>query len=482
MTVLFTLPPLLGIRDIRPISILRRDVQIGRKRMSWRAALTGLLIVLGVGAVAGSLTLGTWSDALRLGAYFAGGFCFSLLALWSVAWLMLKLVRRIYRGFSLRLPTALRQGLANLDRPGNQARTVLVALGIGVMFTLTVYLLQKQMIAQLSASAPPGMPNVFLLDIQESQREGLLKLLKAQPGVAGEPEVSPAVAVRVTRVNGTPVADVVAGAKGFERRFAMTRSVTWKREAPDWIEIRQGTWSTNADAVAINEDAARALKIGPGARLEFTASGRDFAAVVSCVYKAESVRVGSGVEFMFQRERLAGLPVNYFGGVRVAPAQVAQLQRASYQTYPTVSVINVADVLDIVQDVIDQIAVVVRFISAFAIVAGTIILASAVAGTRFRRVRETVILKTLGGTRARIARIFSTEFAVLGGVAGLIGSLLANGFTMLIFERFFEGTAQFRWIETLVAILLTAVLANVAGWLASLRVLSVRPLEALREE
>ena len=481
MTVLFTLPPLLGIRDIRPISILRRDVQASGARVGWRAVALAVLILLGVGAVAGSLTLGTWADALRLGAYFAGGLCFSLAALWAVAWVVLKLVRRVYRGFSLRLPTALRHGLANLDRPGNQARTVLVALGIGVMFSLTVYLLQKQMIAQLSASAPPGMPNVFLLDIQERQRDGLLALLKAQRGVAGAPEISPAVAVRITQVDGKPVASLVPE-KGPERRFAMTRTVTWTRQAPAWIEIKQGAWSSAADAVAINEDAARALKIAPGARLDFTSNARDFSAVVSCVYKAESVRVGSGVEFMFQRERLAGLPVNYFGGVRVAPAEVARLQRASYQAYPTVSVINVADVLEIVQDVIDQIAVVVRFISAFAIVAGTIILASAVAGTRFRRIRETVILKTLGGTRGRIARIFSTEFAVLGGVAGLIGALLANGFTMVIFERFFEGSAQFRWLETLASVVLTALLANVAGWLASLRVLSVRPLEALREE
>ena len=480
MTVLFTLPPLLGIREIRPISILRRDFQATRKGFAWRSVVTGIGILLGVGAVAGSLTLGTWSDALRLGAFFAGGLTVSVLALYAVAWGTLWLIRRVSRKFSLQMPATLRHGLANLDRPGNQARTVLVALGIGVMFTLTVYLLQKQMIGQLTASAPPGMPNVFLLDIQEQQKDGLVKLLKAQPGVGGEPEIFPSVAVRVTQVNG--IAPVDFKLQGPERRFGMTRNVTWAERRPDYIEILSGFWPSSGAEVAINQDAARAFKIGPGARLGFTAAGRDFTASVACVYKTESVRVGSGVEFMFRREALAGLPMNFFGGIRVAPAQVAKLQRASYQAYPTVSVVNIADVLEIVQDVIDQIAVVVRFISAFAILAGVIILASAVAGTRFRRIRETVILKTLGGTRARVARIFSTEFAVLGAVAGLIGALLANGFTIVIFERFFEGSTSFRWMETGAAMLLTALVANVAGWLASLRVLSVRPLEALREE
>ena len=402
MTVLFTLPPLLGIREVRPISILRRDVQTNKVRFQWRTAATGLAVLIGVGAVAGSLTLGTWADALRLGLYFTGGLLVSLGLLYLVAWILLKLIRRVYRGISLQLPTALRHGLANLDRPGSQARTVLVALGIGVMFTLTVYLLQKQMIGQLSASAPPGMPNVFLFDVQQSQRDGLVKLLKAQRGVAGEPEISPSVAVRITRVNGQPVEAIPS--KSAER-FRTTRSVTWRRRPPDWIEITSGAWTATPDAVAISESAARGMSIRPGARLDLTAAGRDFSATVSCVYKTESVRVGSGMEFMFQPEKLAGLPVVFFGGVRVAPAQVAKLQRASYQAYPTVTVVNIADVLEIVQGVIDQIAIVVRFISAFAILAGVIILASAVAGTRFRRVRETVILKTLGGTRARIARI-----------------------------------------------------------------------------
>ena len=156
-------------------------------------------------------------------------------------------------------------------------------------------------------------------------------------------------------------------------------------------------------------------------------------------YKIEQVRMGSGVEFIFRHQQLAGLPLNYFGGVRVKTSQVSALQRASYRQFPTISVINVADVLDIIQEVVDQIAVVVRFISGFAILAGIIILASSVAGTRFRRIREVAILKTLGGTRRRIAAIFSVEFLILGALAGLLGGLLASSFTHLLMSRFFEA-------------------------------------------
>src|SRR5207237_7488522 len=136
----------------------------------------------------------------------------------------------------------------------------------------------------------------------------------------------------------------------------------------------------------------------------------------------------------------------------VRPANVPALQRISYESFPTVTVINVADVFDILQQVVDQIAKVIRFLSAFAVLAGAIILASAVAGTRLRRVREVVILKTLGATRRRVAGIFSTEFLVLGTVAGIMGSLLATAFSAVVLKRLLQVQFQFDLWPTVVAL------------------------------
>jgi putative ABC transport system permease protein len=139
-------------------------------------------------------------------------------------------------------------------------------------------------------------------------------------------------------------------------------------------------------------------------------------------------------------------------------------------------------VLEIVQEVVNQIALVVRFISAFAIVAGAIILASSVAGTRFRRMREVVVLKTLGATRRRLAAIFSVEFLVLGSVAGLMGSLLATAFSGLLLNRLLDAPLRVDPAPNLIAIVLTAGIAAASGWLASFRILGRKPLEVLREE
>jgi putative ABC transport system permease protein len=192
--------------------------------------------------------------------------------------------------------------------------------------------------------------------------------------------------------------------------------------------------------------------------------------------------MGASYEFILNPAAAANMPTMYFGGVRMKPSQVAALQRTAYQNFPTVTVINAADVLQIVQGVVDQIALVIRFISAFSIVAGAIILAAGVAGTRFRRVRELVIFKTLGARRSRMAAIFSVEFLVLGLVAGTMGTLLANGFAALILKQLLEADYRFDLLPNVIAIIATPLIANTAGWLASWRILNQKPLEVLRHE
>ncbi|MEO7652722.1 MAG: FtsX-like permease family protein, partial [Bryobacteraceae bacterium] len=489
-TLLFTLPPLLSIRRIPPALVLRREMPGSRPgwRAWWRqsraAIASGGLILVGLGLLAAWFSGGATADSLRMGGYFAGGLAVSLAALAGVSWLLLWALRAFLRISPWKLAPSLRHGMANLYRPGNQAQAVLVALGLGVMFMLTIYLVQHSMLREIAQSAPPGMPNVFLIDIQAAERDSLSALLRAQPGVESPPEIAASVAVRLESVDGVAVRDLVL--QGWGRRFLQTRSVTWSATKPDHAEILEGAWWRSpdpADAVlSVSEEAARALKVHPGSRLGFSAMGKTIAARVLAIHRPEAIRPGSMTEFVFNPNALVGLPATFYGAVRVKPAGVSALQRVVYDAFPTVSVINAADVLQIVQDVVDQIALVIRFISAFTILAGVVILASSVAGTRFRRVREVVILKTLGATRGRVARIFSVEFLILGAVAGVMGSLLAAGFSGLLLIRFFEGKFRVDFLPVVLAIVLTALVANAAGWLASFRILGQKPLEVLRDE
>ncbi len=192
--------------------------------------------------------------------------------------------------------------------------------------------------------------------------------------------------------------------------------------------------------------------------------------------------MGGGADFVLTAGSLDHVPTQYFAALRMKPSEVAKFQREAFARHPSVVVINAADVIEIIQQVIDQIALVVRFISGLAILAGIIILASSVAATRFRRLREVAILKTLGATRHKIAMIFSVEFLILGAAGGLLGSLLAAMFSNVLLVKFLDVKIRIDALPILAAIALSALTANLAGWLTSARVISHKPLSIIRQE
>jgi putative ABC transport system permease protein len=492
-TMLFTLPPLLSIRQVRPALIFRREMPESRRGIrQWfhrwiyqaRASIAaGVLIVLGIGAIAAWL-----AQSPRMGVYFSGALVGSLAALSAVAWMLLRLLRRLRErtpSLMRRLPggAELRHGLANLYRPGNHAGAVLVAMGVGVMFTLTVYLVQRGLVSEMVKSAPPGLPNVYLIDITPKDRDAVSALITRQPGVAEPPDMIGTVAARIVTIDGAPLPRETL--KGFARRYLRTAAVTSVGEKPAYTEVTKGRWWTGKPAepeLAVADEAARALNIHVGSRIEWSTPSRKFSSTVVAIQKTESVRLNARVEFVFSPGVLDGLPTIYYGSVRVVPDLVGQLQTAIYRRFPTVTVVNVADVLRIIQDVVNQIAVVVRMISAFALLAGAIILSSSVAGQRFRRIREVVVLKTLGATRRSIAGVFSVEFLILGLVAGLMGAIMASIFAALVLKRMMNATPEVNWLAGFASIAITAAIAVAAGWAASFRILGRKPLEILREE
>jgi len=424
---------------------------------------------------------------LETSSYFLGGLVGSLLALSGVAWLLLRGLRALLRGGAWRLPATLRHGMANLYRPGNHAQAVLVALGIGVMFTLSVYLIQDGLLAEMLRSAPKNMPNVFLINITDRERDGIVELLKKQEGVESGVEIFASARAKITAIDGVPASELRV--ERWARRYFRERSVTWMARQPSQAEIVDGAWwdpnATDGGAaskICVEDGVATAMNLQPGSRVSWSASGLDLEAEVACVHDVQEFRFGPNLNFIFSPGALDGVPTTYFGGMRMNPTDVAAVQRASYRAYPTVTVINAAEVFEIVQEVIDQVAVVIRYVALFAILAGVVILASSVAGTRFRRIREAAILKTLGATRRRVMTVFSIEFLIIGAVAGLMGSLLASVFSRLLLTDMLDAPFRFQLLPVLVSIAGTAVIAALAGWSASYRILGQKPLEVLRNE
>jgi len=486
-TLLFTLPPLLDIRAVRPILILRRAVEdsddpfvagIWRKITKNVAQIgAAVLILAGLAAIATTL-----SDSVVVGQVFSVGLVGVLGVLLAASAAVLAGLKFFLSKTRLHLPSSVRHGLANLYRPGNPSAALLAALGMGVMQIMTVYLVQKAVVSELHLSAAPNLPNVFLIDITNSEIGGIRSLLKAQHSVTAEPELLPVVSSRVIDIDDVPANE--AKLKNFPRRMLRSISLTWSASAPPGTKVVEGKWwaaEEKGPVVAIEQRVAQRLGVHVGSHITFAAQDTQFVATVVALTKADGQHAYSRAEFILPQAALAGLPVVWYGGVHVDPGHVGELQRALYAAYPTVTVINVAQALETVRAVVIQITYVIQFLAAFSIFAGVIILASSIAGTRYRRIREVVVMKTLGATRRRIATVFSIEFAVLGVVAGVVGILFANIIARVLLKRL-TVAYHFQWEWTLGALVGTAALTVATGWLASHRILGRKPLEVLREE
>jgi putative ABC transport system permease protein len=269
-------------------------------KLSWRerwhnfrpSAIAGIFVLAGIAAIATSLAGTTPKDALRMGLYFVIALLVSLGLLALIAALLLAGVRLFLQRSPWKMPATVRHGAANLYRPGNHATAVLVALGIGVMFTLTAYLLERSLVGSIRASAPPGMPNVFLLDIPARQRQPYVDLVEQQPGVESKADVFGAVSLKLADVDGVPVEKLHL--EGFGRRFLRTGPVTWMAQQPTDIGLVSGTWWQGTDPqVCVEQEAARMLGAKPGSVLHWTAGGRSISARVACTQKTESLRSAS---------------------------------------------------------------------------------------------------------------------------------------------------------------------------------------------
>jgi putative ABC transport system permease protein len=480
-TLLFTLPPLLNIRNVRPNLVLRRDMADAAMdtRKHWRekvpSSLGAVLILAGFSLIAIWLS-GSW----KMGGYFIAGLTASIVVLTLVAALLLASMRRIVRIFNRRLPPPFRHGFANLYRPGNQARAVLVALGIGVMFTLTTYLLQRTVLREVRSEGPGRSGNLFLLDVRNSSE--VTKLIESQPGVTSKVELVGYIVARMLGNNGVPTDKLPLSSE--RKNHLQTVRITTAESMPDTLDLKEGRWwasNTREPLLAVSDEAARDMGLRLGDRVQFQVAGRVVDARLVAVFR-RTVRAMVRYDLVFPSGALQTLPVVYYGAVHVDPAKIPQLEETLFERFPTVTVMNLADVLKRIQEAVDEVALVVRFLALFAILAGIIILSSSVAGTRYRRIREVAILKTLGGTKRRISTIFSIEFSILGAVSGLVGAVLANVFTKIVSEKFIEASPRFDWASLVVVMIGTALLANLAGWLASARILDQRPLEVLRGE
>jgi putative ABC transport system permease protein len=501
-TLLFTLWPLLKVRDIHPGVIFRRDaeqtmVEHGSPPLRWwiKWGLADRLNVGTAGAIIfGLCVLSVWqAGSWSIGFLFLGALSLAITVLFVCA-------RIVVRGLA-RLPMphilSIRYAVGNVVRPGGQAAGIMVAIGIGVMVIVTVSLVEQALLFQVQQNRPTDAPTFFFIDIQPDQAKEFVSLVERQTGRV-RPELTPLVRSRLHAINGHIVtAEEGVGkddkrTEGKEERgkqWYLTREyvLTFLEQLPKDNELIKGEWwkpgqVLSAPQVSVEEEAATHLGLAVGSIVEFDIQGATVSAEVSSIRKVEWGNFSTNFYMILSPGSLVGAPFTYVGTVRVSPQEEVPLQQAVVASFPNVSAIHIGDVLDSFARVLDRLSLAIRAMALFCVLSGGVVMAAALASTRYRRLYESVILKTLGAPRSLIVRAFAIEYVLLGAVAGLIGLTLGTVLSWVVVRYVFDLSWSIHPQVLGIGLLLTMLLTLIVGFASTFRILGQRPLAVLRHE
>jgi putative ABC transport system permease protein len=351
------------------------------------------------------------------------------------------------------------------------------------MLLVAIALLEANLGRQLAYEQKRDAPAFFFIDVQPDQREPFSRLVgDVSQGVA--PAMTPIVRARLAAIDGKPVTRELIDQRKREapdKIWYLTREymLTWSAAPPPANPITRGRWWTAADAstrprVSVEDEAAKYFGVRVGGTLTFDVQGVPIEAEVMNLRKVDWQSLTVNFFMILSPGALDGAPTVYLATTRVQARVVA--------AFPNVTAIPLRGVLERVSEVLAQISFAVRFMALFSIAAGLVVMAGALAATRYQRLYESVILKTLGATRWAIARAFAVEYACLGAVAGLGGTGLAAVLAWIVL-RFVLDTPWTLEPETLIlGVVLTTVVSLAVGLLATVRLLGRKPLSVLRQE
>ncbi|SOD15731.1 ABC transporter permease [Nitrosomonas ureae] len=465
----FALPPVLNLRSVPALRVLRRDIGLSNAH-----SLAGYLL----GLVTLSLLFIWKAQDLKLGLYIVIGFVSAIIIFGCLGWLLIK----VLSGLRHQAGGAWRYGLASIYRRAISSVLQAVALGLGLMALLVLTLIQNDLIDDWHASLPPNAPNHFLVNIQADQVQSLQEFF--QQYEIEPPPMYPMVKGRLVKINGKNVSpksykDDLHAERHIRREF----NLTWANELSSDNQIVQGTWwntGTHEAELSIEEGIAKTIRVKLGDELTYDIAGSHFTAKITSVRKVDWDTFKANFFVVVPPGLLDNYPASFVTSFYVPPAEISMIHEL-VRTFPSILVVDVAVVINQVQQMIQQVSQAIEFVFLFTLLGGFAVLYAAIAATQDERIYEAAIFRTLGAKREQLSRAWAAEFAILGGLAGLFASAGASALAYVISKHVLHFDYTFNpWIWV-VGTLAGVIGVLVAGLLGTRSALSSPPLLTLRK-
>lgn len=492
VAVLFALLPLAGILRTSPLRTLRAS--FGEQQTSDWWLRWGVYALIAAALLGFTRWLiGQWQETL----WFIGGIAAAFAVLWGAARLLTFLLRKF---FPKKWSYVWRQGIANLFRPENQTVLLVVTIGLGVMLLSTLFLIQNLLLRQVEFSGSGNQPNMVMFDIQTDQKDSVAAMV-AGHGMPVMQQV-PIVGVRVEEIDGKrkPVEEEKPEEEEKPRdeegredripRWVWDREyrVTFRDSLIDTEEILEGEWTGvhrpgEPIRVSISDNLQRSMKAKVGTKIVFNVQGALLETEVGSIRKVDFTRIQTNFMVVFPTGVLEAAPQFHVVVSRVNSAeQSAAFQSELVRRYPNVSAIDLTQILKSVDEVLGKVSFVIRFMAMFSILTGLLVLISSIYQGKFARIRESVLLRTLGASRRVILRIVALEYLLLGGLACLAGIGLSVGGAWALARFVFKIPFKPDWWPLLLTFAAITAITVVIGLLNSREVVRKPPLEVLRQE
>ncbi|WP_345242341.1 ABC transporter permease [Nibrella saemangeumensis] len=478
IAVLFALLPLLVVRKVSPLRTLRTSYEEDvTSRDPFRWLVYGLIIAFILGFAYWQVR--EWRLAL--------GFTAGLLVAFGVLTLLGRLLMWAVRTFfPVSWSYVWRQSLANLYRPHNQTLILVTSIGLGAFLIATLYLTQTLLLGRVQLSASGRQPNMVLFDIQSDQREGVEKLVERYklPII----QQVPIVTMRLAEINGRTVEAIQKDTSAKVPDWALTREyrVTYRDSLIDSEKLIAGEGpyqEAGMARISVEKDYLKRMKLKLGDTLTFNVQGALIPTIVGGTREVDWNRVQTNFLIVFPNGVLEKAPQFHVLMTRVPDTQQsAALQRDLVGQFPNVSAIDLGLILKTVDEILAKVSFVIRFMALFSIITGLLVLGSSVVISKYQRMQESVLLRTLGANRKQILLITLIEYLMLGLLAAFSGILLSLGGTWALAHYVFEVIFRPDLTPLLAVIGIVTGLTILIGLLNSRGVLVRPPLEVLRAE
>ncbi len=472
ISVLFALPSLLAVRKISPLNAIRASFENASTKqdpLKWIVYALMLLFVLGFTYLQMKSKMQT--------IVFTVGILIAFLLLVAFSKLLMFTVRKL-------MPASLsylwRQGFANLYRPNNQTLMLTVAIGLSTAFICTLFFVQGILMNRVTLSSSENQPNMVLFDIQRTQKEGLNTLTKSY----NLPLMNqvPIITMRIEEINGKKIGQDSTNTRAFRGELRATYQDTLTAAE----KVVAGVWTGKAGSivyVSLDQGYARGIKVKLKDKIVFNVQGMLIPTVVGSLREVNWSRMQTNFRVVFPTGVLESAPQFHVLMTKVPSNEVsAKYQGAVVRAFPNVSVIDLALVLQLLDELLSKIGFVIRFMAGFSMVTGWIVLLSAVWTSKNQRIKESILLRTLGASRKQILAINAIEYFFLGSLATAAGLILALGGSWLLARFSFEASFTPPLVPILLLFLGVVLLVVITGLWSTRKILNQPPLKILRTE